>query len=432
MKLPLRIAVPVVAATATAATLLFVLWSQLNSSAEAIQKRITSGQNTSGPALPIPDDVTDTDDRVLIHLRQGDLLALQGEWAAAQAEYDASVREGGGIPALRKLAQAQMQRRDLDGVKTTIQALKNQGARDEDLLLLQVIAQLRTGEMVQARTLLENAVDSPQKHYGLALLAIVRGDHEVAKTELQTVMTGWDPTLRAYARMLQSAYDEFAVFPESKPIHLTTLMARTLAQVQECELALPLLIDVLGEQDDYRDAWIVQGYCQLTTERVDDAKKSLERAYQIDPQKPEIQYFLARTFSKLGDHQAAITYLQYAIENGFSPAAEARRLLAAEALATGDAELALKQLEELTLAEGASTEAYADFVAAALSMEKKEEAYAKAQAAVAAHPDDGSAHALLGWTAVETGRKDEAKTELMKALELDPSLKDARARLNSL
>ncbi len=432
MKLPLRIAVPVVAATATAATLLFVLWSQLNSSAEAIQKRITSGQNTSGPALPIPDDVTDTDDRVLIHLRQGDLLALQGEWAAAQAEYDASVREGGGIPALRKLAQAQMQRRDLDGVKTTIQALKNQGARDEDLLLLQVIAQLRTGEMVQARTLLENAVDSPQKHYGLALLAIVRGDHEVAKTELQTVMTGWDPTLRAYARMLQSAYDEFAVFPESKPIHLTTLMARTLAQVQECELALPLLIDVLGEQDDYRDAWIVQGYCQLTTERPQEALSSFERAYNLDPEKPEIQYFLGRAYTVMKDYGNAVTFLRYSLQNGFQPQKEVRRRLAEASLEAGDATGAFEQYALLLDEPDADIALFEKIVTLAIGIDRRQDAYTFAQKAVAKWADSAKAYELLGWAAQETDRPDEARSALTKAVELDPTSASAKDRLSRL
>jgi tetratricopeptide (TPR) repeat protein len=193
-----------------------------------------------------------------------------------------------------------------------------------------------------------------------------------------------------------------------------------------------MLSPVLAAQDDYRDAWIVQGYCQLTTERPDEAKLSLERAYAIDPQKPEIQYFLARTFSKLGDHQAAVTYLKYAIENGFSPLAEAKRLLAAEAFATGDTALALQQLDEIARADGASIDAYADFVTAALGTDRKEEAYAMAQSAVAAHPDNAVAHDLLGWAAAETKRKDEARAELQKALDLDPTLQSARDRLSEL
>jgi len=55
--------------------------------------------------------------------------------------------------------------------------------------------------------------------------------------------------------------------PRVREIHLLTLVSRALAQVQECELALPLLSQVTGIQDDYRDAWIVQGFCELSSER---------------------------------------------------------------------------------------------------------------------------------------------------------------------
>lgn len=434
MSLPRSIVIPALLALAVALLIGgFLVW-QLDAARTLLQRPGTVANETGSTvrplaSLPIP---VEHGDAALTALRRGDLLALRGEWPDAEKEYRTAVDAGGGLTALRKLAQAQLQRRNIDGARETLRAMRSAGARTEDLVLLESIIDLRSGSLEEARHLLTEATDTPQKQYGLGLLAIVEGRHDNARAALSTVLGGWEPTLRGYAKALLAAYEEYDLFEGSPETHRQTLLARALADVGECELALPMLSKVLLDQDDYRDAWIVQGYCQLTTERMDEAKLSLERAYAIDPQKPEIPYFLARTFSKLGDHQAAITYLQYAIENGFAPASEAQRLLAAEALATGDGELALKQLDELTLAEGAAPEAFGDFIAAALSMDKKEEAYAKAQAAVAAHPTSAVAHDLLGWTALETGRKDEARTELTKALELDPSLESARQRLGSL
>lgn len=436
MSLPRSIAVPALLAIAVALLLGgFLVW-QLDA-ARALLQRATGTETaaesgaTLRPLAPLPVPVSHGD-AALAALRRGDLLALRGEWAGAEKEYRGAVDAGGGLTALRKLAQAQLQRRNIDAARETLRDLRSAGARDEDLVLLESIINLRSGALDDARRMLDEASDTPQKQYGLGLLAIVQGRHDDARSSLSATLGGWEPTLRGYARALLAAYEEYDLFDGSPETHRQTLLARALADVGECELALPMLAAVLAAQDDYRDAWIVQGYCQLTTERTDEAKLSLERAYQIDPQKPEVQYFLARTFSKLGDHAAAITYLQYALENGFEPHAEARRLLAAEALASGDAELALRELDRLTLDEGADVPAFADFVAAALSMDKKEEAYAKAQAAVAAHPESAVAHDLLGWTAIETGRNDEARTELTKALELDPTLESARTRLDSL
>ncbi len=428
------LAVPAALALAAVALIGGFLFWQLDNARSLLQRTgtdTTESGSTLRPISPLPTPV-ERGDAALTALRAGDLLALRGEWADAEKEYTTAVEAGGGLTALRKLAQAQLQRRNVEAARRTLGTMRSAGARDEDLVLLESIIDLRSGSLDDARRLLTDAADSPQKHYGLGLLALVEARHDDARAALSTVLGGWEPTLRGYAKTLLAAYDEYDLFKGSPETHRQTLLARALADVGECELALPMLSSVLAVQDDYRDAWIVQGFCQLTTERTDEAKLSLERAYAIDPQKPEIQYFLARTFSKLGDHQAATTYLKYAIENGFAPLVEAKRLLAAEAFATGDATLALQQLDEIARADGAGIDAYADFVTAALGTGQKEEAYAMAQSAVAAHPDNAIAHDLLGWAAAETNRNDEARAELQKALELDPTLQSAQERLSDL
>ncbi len=438
MKFPARILIPVVAAILLAGGVLGYAWWQLSTVQQRLQEQVhtlTEREDaaiSSGSGTTMRDDPLDAGDVVLIHLRQGDLLGLQGDWAAAEKEYRISVSAGGGIPALRKLATAQMQRRDIPQVKETIRELRRLGARSEDLLLLDVIVALRTGELLQAQQVLAGAADSPQKHYGSALLAIIQEKHDLAKQELTSVMNGWDPALRAHARTLLAAYDEFALFPESRALHLTTLLARSLAQVQECELALPLLAGVVKEEDNYRDAWTVQGYCELTTERASEALASFEKAYAIDPEKPEIQYFLGRTYMVLRQWTNASTFLQYALVNGFEPKRELRRRLAEAAEQAQELSLALEQYRALIAEPDADLAIFEKTVTLAIAIGKKEDAYQFAQAAVKKWPDSGKAHELLGWSAAETDRKDEARTALEKALRLDPSLQSARERLNAM
>ncbi|MBI3331485.1 tetratricopeptide repeat protein [Candidatus Peregrinibacteria bacterium] len=434
MKIPPRILVPVVSAVLIAGGLVGFLWLRLSDSAERLRDELRQVIDLSGDAAEtfVTDAPIDRSDRALLHLRQGDLFAIQGQWAKAQEEYEQSVDAGGGIAALRKLAQAQLQRRNIGGVRTTIRRLRQEGARPEDLLLLESVVDLRTGELQKARQLLTGAQDSPQKHYGLALLAIIEGTHDQAKTELALTMSGWDPLLRAYARTLQSAYDEFDLFPESQELHLITLLSRALAQVQECELALPLLVQVIREQDDYRDAWIVQGYCELVTERFEQSLASLERAYAIDPEKPEVQYFLGRAHAALGDHQNAVTFFTYAQQNGFKPEKEVRRLIAEQATELGNADLALEQYQALADRLDADRDAYIKLVTLQMTLDKNDEAYATALKAVAKWPDEASIQELLGSAAEANGNEDVARAAYEKALQLDPTLVGARERLQGL
>ncbi len=438
MRIGLRIIVPVVAAVLIVAGLLTFLLLQLSTAGKALQQQandragaalLGSVQPQADSPVPLP---TAADDQALVHLRQGDLLALQNDWAGAEKEYQASVDADGGLPALKKLAQAQLQRRDTDGARATLERLRQEGAKAEDLLLLDVIIHLRSGELQQAQDLLTAAVDSPQRQYGLGLLNLIQGKHDDAQVNFKAVLNGWEPVLRTYARTILDAYDEYGLFPESRDIHLQTLLGRALAQTQECELALPLLQQVIEKQDDYRDAWVVHGYCNLETERYQDALRSFERAYALDPEKPEIQYFLGRTYGALQDHKNAITFLQYALQNGFQPEREVRRVIANEALASNDAALALEQFRALSEEKDADLATVRTYVTLALQAGQQAEAEAAAQKATETWPQDAKAFDLLGLAAQEAGHKDVARTALEKALQLDPSLQSAQDRLHAL
>jgi tetratricopeptide (TPR) repeat protein len=428
------IVLPIVAALLCVAAIIALLWWQLRLSGTEILGQKENPDDGPKPIVPqtIVSDAVDPRDFSLLHLRKGDLAVLQGDWKTAEDEYRQSVDAGGGLPALRKLAQAQLQRGQVEPLRRTVERMKEEGAKQEDVMLIDAIVALRTGDLASARAVLEPAEDTPQKHYGLGLVNILEGNHEKAIEELTITEEGWEPVLRTYAKTLKTAYSEYALFPDSPNIHLVTLIARALAQVQECALALPLLEQVTAAQDDYRDAWIVRGYCELTSELSEAALATFEKAYSLDPQKPEVQYFLARAYAALGDHGNAITFLQYALKNGFQPEQEVRRVLAKEALAIGDGTLALEQYRALTQFSDAEFETYQNVVALSADAGEMEAAYETALQAAQKWPEDARAHDLFGWAALRTGREDEARAALEQALALDPDLESAHDHMREL
>lgn len=431
-----RILFPVIAALVIGGGIVLFLWWSLHFSAANWQDRLKAltqpSGRTVGGLLTATLTPIDTGDRVLLALRQGDVLALQGRYGEAEKAYQQAVDAGGGLTALKKLAQAQLQRRNIDGAKKTIDAIQGAGAKEEDILLLKVIVALRTGDTQGAASLLQGADDSPQKQYGLALIDISQGKHDDAKQSLASVQNGWEPVLRQYADVLMGAYNDYAAFPEQDALYLNTLLSRALAQVQECELSLPLLSQVISQSADYRDAWIVKGYCELTTERYQDALNSLERAYTLDPENASVQYFLGRTYAALGDHKNAQTFLTYAIRNGFQPEREARRLMIEEARKSGDAQTALSAQQALIALPDAEREDFQSYVAAALGANQNQAAYEAGVTATQKWPDDAYLLELLGHAASALGKKDEAKTAYEKALSIDPSRGGAKDGLKKL
>ncbi len=427
-----RILVPVTLAVLLVAALLLLFVVNRNAALQAFRAATRPGtwvatlQNIPGVAL------TDGGDASLLHSRTGDVAALAGEWKEAEEEYAAAVATDGGVAALKKLAHAQLQRRNIDGARTTLDRLKREGGRAEEILLLSVTLALHENQTARAAELLASGGESPHKHFASALLSLVTGDHVQAQVELAATMEGWDPQLRASARALQDAYDEYALFPASTEIHLLALLSRALAQAQDCPLALPLLRRVTDAQDDYRDAWIVQGYCQLVTEQADAALVSLERAYTLDPQKAETQYFLGRAYAVKDDHGNAVTFFQYALQNGFKPERDVRRALAREARAAGDLQLAFAQEKVLATSSGADLTTIQGFVELALQAEKGEDAYEAAKKATEFWPQNARAYDLLGSAAVALAREDEARAAWQKALELDGSLDDVKEKLLAL
>lgn len=426
-----RFLLPLVLALACTVALVGGLLWQLKSRTRDLTATVKPGQKTAS-VLPVVETI-DPRDTALMAMRQGDVKALQGQWGAARDAYARAVDADGGLAALRKLAQAELQLGDKDALAGTIEKMRAAGATGTDIQLLEVIIALRAGDLPKAlegvTALPEN---SAQKAYASALVAILQGDHEAASSALAAVQTGNEPLLKNYASILQNAYTEYSLFPESPNIHLVTLLGRALAQIEECPLALPLLTQVTAQQSDYRDAWIVRGFCELSAGKAEDALISLNQAYALDPEKPETQYYLGRAYSGTGDHHNAVTFLSNALKNGFKPERTVREALLDEARATGDSLLALSQAQALAAADDASVSDAEMAVTLSVQNQDFPAALSIAEAATTRWPDDGRSFDLLGLALGAAGRRDEAKQALEHALSLNPNLQSAHERLDSL
>jgi tetratricopeptide (TPR) repeat protein len=302
-------------------------------------------------------------------IRAGMIAESKGSIERAEQHYQDALKNGGGNDARVLLIHLLLKKNALNEAKKMIDEHDQSANENDEILFERGMLMMLMGDQKGAEKLFDSkSAMSSFARYGLIVLSIQKADHDKAKEQLKMMVANEkDITLKNRASLLLQAYEEFALFEHGESIHRDTLLARALAEVDECVIALPLLDSVVKQKDQYRDAWTVKGYCELMNGAPKNALASLEQAYGIDPTKPEIQYFLARTYFSLGDPQNAVTFLQYALANGFEPRRDAQTLLVEYAEELGNTDLALEQMEQLLKETGLSPEVLTKFESSSIT-----------------------------------------------------------------
>ena len=225
--------------------------------------------------------------------------------------------QGGDILIMRKLFEIAVLIGDQERAESILGLLSFRGVSEQVIDALRGFMLIRNGEIDSAKSFFEKNSTFTENAYGLLLVDILNREHESVQNSLELLLASKDPFVLHAVKSVKGAYDEFDLFEEGKDVHLETLIARSLASVGQCPVSEMLLSDVVSKESDYRDAWIILGYCRLILQDDDGALFAFSNAYDLDPEKSEIQYFLGLTYEKLEDIDEAERFLGYALKNGF-------------------------------------------------------------------------------------------------------------------
>jgi tetratricopeptide (TPR) repeat protein len=91
------------------------------------------------------------------------------------------------------------------------------------------------------------------------------------------------------------------------------LKGDALRNLENYQDAVPLLVAAVDLAPSKIDAWMALGWCYKRIGRLDDAIDSLERAHEVQPAEPLIEYNLACYYSLKGVKQQALDHLSRAI-----------------------------------------------------------------------------------------------------------------------
>jgi tetratricopeptide (TPR) repeat protein len=368
-------------------------------------------------------------------LRSADDLLSSGELTKAMQLYERALELGGSAQVMRRLFETAVLMGDKQKAESVLGLLSFRGVSESTLDALRGMLLLRDGDIEEARMIFDKEPLRPEHVYGLLIADILEGEHDSARERIVQLMQSGDPLLMHSARSLQGAYDEYDLFQDGKTVHLNTLIASVFSQIGQCPNALILLSDVLLEESDYRDAWILKGHCQLMLEDHMNALSSFEHAYSLDPEKAETQYFLGITHEHLEQYEDAKKFLEFALQNRFKPNAIVRQKLALYALNEGNNEEAISHYNAVINGDSSDevkNESYRELVILMIESGDIEKAHDKALMARDALGDTPDVLELVGWTAMLMGDLDQSATFLNSATLQDPLLATAWYRKGEL
>ncbi|MDP2624824.1 MAG: tetratricopeptide repeat protein [Candidatus Peregrinibacteria bacterium] len=260
--------------------------------------------------------------------------------------------------------------------------------------------------------------------YYKGILDAYFGNYDQAQITLQKVIdSGESADLSQNANNYLNSMAEFALAQDAIESYKKTLVGRSLAETDQPTLAISLLYDVLREEPDYRDAWIIIGFVYLSTESYEDAQDALLKAVELDPTKGETRYFLGLAYFGEEEIESAIIQFELALESGFEPQVQVYQKLGDAAVLIGDYTKAAGAYENVLTLNSSEVDLYIRPVWLYLDhLNDIPKALELAERATLEHPNEAMGYNLLGWAQTINGDYVAAEQNLNYALILDPDL----------
>jgi tetratricopeptide (TPR) repeat protein len=178
----------------------------------------------------------------------------------------------------------------------------------------------RVGGMEQLRTLVEQHPEQPRTRALLALVALGTNDIQTAQEQLQVVrrMAPNDPaTYLAWGQWQAAQRDYLAAAqeyrraldrasPQERGVYALYLARFHLdSTIEICESGLPAAQVAAQSTPPRADSWAALAQARLACGDPQAAKNAIERALELEPQRPEALYLQGKILAALGDRGGA-------------------------------------------------------------------------------------------------------------------------------
>ena len=360
------------------------------------------------------------------HMNRGALLEQNGFSTLAIAEYQAANKQDPETPdPYIKIGRLHLLNQEYTEAEDSFRNALKIAPDNIDASIYLGRTLLMERKIDEARNMFNQiTTDNQTIIYYRGILATYFGDYENSKKLLNhAIGLGTSADITKKAQNFLNAFSEFDSNQGGQQTHLKTLLARSYDQTGEYQMAIPLLFEVIKEEKDYRDAWIILGYAYLNIQKYQDAADALEQARKLDPQKPETFFFLGLSYSGLNDLQKAASNLEQAKKLGFQPTIQVEQKLAEIYYEMKQYDKSAQQYENVVYLNDQNINYYIRPIWLYIEkLNQPEKALTLAQRAFKNHPNQAMSYNLLAWAQMGNNQLDDAENNLRQALKLEPGL----------
>jgi tetratricopeptide (TPR) repeat protein len=363
-------------------------------------------------------DLSDQDLNYQQYINKGDDHFSNSDFASAIAYYlkayeiSPSSRE-----VLNRLGEAYLKNNQAVEAKSFFQASGNQ--------LGLARAHLNLREVESARAVIDKLNQGlAETQYYQGIIAIIDNDFEKAEnifTEIDT-STQKNSTLSTKIQHFLDNFETFSYYKETDQIFLQLMLAKSLTINGEYQSAIPILFKVIDKKNNYRDSWIVLGYCYLNVNEALSAIDAFKQAEALDPEKSTTLFFLGLAYFANNEVQQAISYLEAADDAGYEPKDQINLKLGDLYLIQENYRKAAVKYEKVLVQNPSNLDIFVRAVW--INVDKINEvdtAVKLAGKALQSHPDSPMSYNLAGWAYTVKEDYPRAERYLNMAMELDPN-----------
>lgn len=379
-------------------------------------------------------------------IREAKTLINKGYFTLATLELTEAIKEKPDfIEPYLLLGEIYIQSNDTKKLNNLLINLQENFQNNPHILILKIRKWINEKKFAESLELFKNTKDLPQdlRFYHAALLSLQNNHVESKKIlkeleklssetkEFQVTEEGIVSGEIDTKKILQQefvkkikdfsiVYEEFETLHEGKNAHLFAKLSKVLAENNEAILAKEFADAAIKEDIGYIDGWILRGYAQFLAQDFENALNDFRHAYELDPIRPEIHYFLALALYEQKNYSEAALFFEKSLEYDFEFSEEVRWKLVEIFARQKKFDRVLSLYEEL-LEYDSKPEKFVAAVHTAVDLVKKPEvALNFTKILLAKNEDDVFAINIHAWALIANKNFIEAETTLNKALELEP------------